>query len=489
MNINKIDWQKIVGRRADLQKAIQFSCNGAGGFGRFFEIEDLARQLYYFDGRTTSIYFSEKEYAGFLKKAHDKLDDIQFVKKCGTEIINVCKKCIESAEVLSKTARDDDMGSLQRIFEGFNNIWNDFYPIAWPFFFIVGFETGLKQKLMGLGFGEKEANEILEISARSDCLTPVLEAEVEILRLAKIIKSGGKNIQELAQELSSKFGWMSVYNTEDQIRQPDYYLREAQEIITTDINIEDKIRFIEDDIEKNEKAFSSYLKNISDKLLREQLKFLHVSGYLRDKREEARDRITILEKPLYAAIAGSCNLSVDEVVYLSNAEIINLIRHRLPKNELQETAQKRMKKYVFVVDHGNLKVIDNEAEISEIARLFGNIDNFSEIKGQVAYKQSKKVRGTAKIVFSNKELAKVKEGDVLVAPMTKPDFLTVMKKAAAFVTDEGGITCHAAIVAREMKKPCIIGTKIATQALKDGDMVEVDANQGIVKIIERVEKK
>lgn len=55
-----------------------------------------------------------------------------------------------------------------------------------------------------------------------------------------------------------------------------------------------------------------------------------------------------------------------------------------------------------------------------------------------------------------------------------------MKKAAAFVTDEGGIACHAAIVAREMRKPCIVSTKIATRALKDGDLVEVDANHGIV---------
>ncbi len=61
-----------------------------------------------------------------------------------------------------------------------------------------------------------------------------------------------------------------------------------------------------------------------------------------------------------------------------------------------------------------------------------------------------------------------------------------MKRAAAFVTDEGGITCHAAIVAREMKKPCVIGTKIATQIFKDGDMVEVDAQRGVVRIIKRV---
>jgi pyruvate,water dikinase len=57
-----------------------------------------------------------------------------------------------------------------------------------------------------------------------------------------------------------------------------------------------------------------------------------------------------------------------------------------------------------------------------------------------------------------------------------------MEKASAFVTDEGGILCHAAIVSREMKKPCIIGTKIATKLLKDGDIIEVDANNGFVNI-------
>jgi len=72
---------------------------------------------------------------------------------------------------------------------------------------------------------------------------------------------------------------------------------------------------------------------------------------------------------------------------------------------------------------------------------------------------------------------------ILVTPMTRPELVPFIKNAAAFVTDEGGVTCHAAIVAREMNKPCIIGTKIATKVLKDGDMVEVDADKGIVKIL------
>jgi pyruvate,water dikinase len=69
--------------------------------------------------------------------------------------------------------------------------------------------------------------------------------------------------------------------------------------------------------------------------------------------------------------------------------------------------------------------------------------------------------------------------------MTRPEFVPLMKKAAGIVTDEGGITCHAAIISRELGKPCIIGTQTATQIIKDGDLVEVRANHGTVRILNR----
>ena len=63
--------------------------------------------------------------------------------------------------------------------------------------------------------------------------------------------------------------------------------------------------------------------------------------------------------------------------------------------------------------------------------------------------------------------------------------MSALTRCGAIVTNEGGLTCHAAIIARELKKPCVIGTKIATKVLKDGDLVEVDANKGIVNIVKR----
>jgi pyruvate,water dikinase len=110
-------------------------------------------------------------------------------------------------------------------------------------------------------------------------------------------------------------------------------------------------------------------------------------------------------------------------------------------------------------------------------------NNIKEVKGQIAYPG--KVRGFAKYVNTPDMINKMKDGDILIAYATQPNLLPAMKKASAFVTDFGGITCHAAIVAREWKVPCIIGTGIATKVFKDGDLVEVDANTGIVKIIKK----
>ena len=84
-----------------------------------------------------------------------------------------------------------------------------------------------------------------------------------------------------------------------------------------------------------------------------------------------------------------------------------------------------------------------------------------------------------------KKIREMNKGDVLVSGSTGPEMIRACHKAGAIITEEGGICSHAAIVSRELKIPCIIGTKIATKLLKDGDEVEVDANKGVVKILKK----
>ncbi len=88
--------------------------------------------------------------------------------------------------------------------------------------------------------------------------------------------------------------------------------------------------------------------------------------------------------------------------------------------------------------------------------------------------------GKVKKISDINEIARVNDGDVLVTIMTNPDMVPAMKKAAAVVTDEGGRTCHAAIVSRELGIPCIVGTKNGSKILKEGEMITVDATRGVV---------
>lgn len=184
-------------------------------------------------------------------------------------------------------------------------------------------------------------------------------------------------------------------------------------------------------------------------------------------------------KPLLEEIAKRRNLSYKEILSLRVHEILD------EKHVDKEEIEKRMIGYALVsLEPNKIKFSSEPETIKEIKdKFFRDHEATSEIKGRSAFIGQGKVQGRVKIVTNKSDLVKVESGDILVSPMTTPDFVMAMEKAAAFVTDEGGITCHAAIVAREMKKPCIIGTQTATKSLKDNDLVEVDSEKGIVKII------
>lgn len=106
---------------------------------------------------------------------------------------------------------------------------------------------------------------------------------------------------------------------------------------------------------------------------------------------------------------------------------------------------------------------------------------WKDVPGQIAFVG--KVRGTVKVVYGAGHIQKVKQGDILMAYNTTPEVLPAMRLAAGFISEMGGITCHAAIVAREMRKPCLVGVRDITQLLHDGDQVELDAVKGFVRKI------
>jgi phosphoenolpyruvate synthase/pyruvate phosphate dikinase len=147
-----------------------------------------------------------------------------------------------------------------------------------------------------------------------------------------------------------------------------------------------------------------------------------------------------------------------------------------------EGIKKRLQGYGLL--NGKLYLLPElKIEMEKDGLVFASVDvaEITQFKGAIA--SMGKAIGKVRLVLLKSQIGELLEGEVLVTEMTNPDFVSAMKKAAAIITDEGGVTCHAAIVSRELHVPCIIGTKIATQVLKDGDLVEVDANTGIVRKI------
>ena len=204
--------------------------------------------------------------------------------------------------------------------------------------------------------------------------------------------------------------------------------------------------------------------------------------YGKDYRKMALVRSYYELEPLIREIARRTYLTINELRNCLLPEIKDMLEEKIDR---PPDLTKRMKGCVFVVIDRRLpgKVFVGEV-FEKMKKHLENKQKFDEINyfhGQSA--ATGKAKGIVKIINAAKDLPKMKPGNVLVSQMTNPDLVPAMKQASAIITDLGGITCHAAIVSRELKIPCVIGTKIATQALKDGDEVIVDADQGEVRKI------
>ena len=200
--------------------------------------------------------------------------------------------------------------------------------------------------------------------------------------------------------------------------------------------------------------------------------------YFRTFRTDIQWKTGYYAQPLFQEIARRLKLSFENFHELFYSEISASLKKRsldkrfiIKKNTL----------YAILVDRGVMTQYYGEADITRLEKKFKtDVDiEVTDLKGTIA--NSGLAYERVRLVNTTKDISKVETGDVIVTMMTKPNYITAMEKAVAFVTDEGGLTCHAAIIARELGKPCIVGTKIATKVLKDGDYVEVDANKGIVR--------
>lgn len=228
----------------------------------------------------------------------------------------------------------------------------------------------------------------------------------------------------------------------------------------------------------NYKNKKKLLKKINDPWLTKVIKMSELMGHMQDYRKCALVRFSHFLAIIFIEMAKRTNLKLNDYYNLVFPEVKEIFLNK--KINRQKITARIKENFTygnpkgFVVYEGDyLKKFVNKKDF------FPDLNNFVKIRGVSAC--AGLVKGRVKIVKDAHKISSLGKNTVLVTNNTTPEFVPLMKQAIAIVTEQGGITCHAAIVSRELGVPCIIGTKIATQVFKDGDLVEVDANRGIVR--------
>jgi len=201
--------------------------------------------------------------------------------------------------------------------------------------------------------------------------------------------------------------------------------------------------------------------------------------FMRNYRSESNSMAGLNVKPLLEEIAARLRVKYEDIINLTLDEI----EESMKKGSVDiEVIKKRKEKFGLLMWDGKISIYSGE-DVRKIEEDVVVEKDITEFRGLIANGGS--VRSRVKILTTLKDMDKVEPGDIIVSKLTTPDFMVAIERCIGIITDAGGISSHAAIVARELGKPCVTGTKIATKVLHDGDIVDLDADNGIVRIIKR----
>jgi phosphoenolpyruvate synthase/pyruvate phosphate dikinase len=318
-------------------------------------------------------------------------------------------------------------------------------------------------------------------------ISTTLEEKRAVIKATLDIKDGNIDQKQASNFLAKDFGWMPIFIFGlpwDNKR----YEKEINELLKRDRSILEK-EYLE--LVNYTQNRNNEIKNLVEKynISKEDLQKFIDFGLTLDARNEAEYVVSFAGPHLmylYKEISKRLNISIDELRKLYEYEIPLCLERKMSVRGILEN---RRSIIGFGYDEKMEKRVNFNEEESRM--LFEHCEkNVKNVQGEIEHKgvcaSPGKVEGRVKIVHSPAENNKVEEGDVLITHATTVDYLPAMKKAVAIVTEVGGLTCHAAVVSREFKIPCVVALKNAMKNFKDGDLVEVDANKGVVRIINAI---
>lgn len=322
-------------------------------------------------------------------------------------------------------------------------------------------------------------NNIPEILADLSSTTKksfINQSEADFLKIA-LLKQQKRKTDQAIDNFLKKWQWISVgYNDEPPLSKKTM----GREVA----------KLAKGDPKKNLRAVDksySQLKSKKRAILKSyffspQIKNLIVASelaaYFKDFVRAGHNYAHFYSQSLFKEIGKRLGLTFRDVKMLLPKEVAQTLRdNRIDYSVINQ----RKKNYFIEATSKGIKFYTGQKALKKEKQAIGGIRKVNMLKGVMAH-TGKIIKGKVKVLRSKKDYQGEKNY-ILVSPMTTPDLAPYIKKAKAIVTDEGGLTSHAAIVSRELKIPCIVGTKIATQVLKNGDKVEVDATKGIIRKI------
>ncbi len=298
----------------------------------------------------------------------------------------------------------------------------------------------------------------------------ITTAEIGLLRV--ITKQTTMTLEEYQQ----KYFWTMNNYVRAHIRSVEEIQKEIDAWHASGRDLTNVLNDLESTPERNKKNKEALLSSLKlSAHLKTLLELSEDFTWWQDERKKATYFNIHMGALLLEEISKRTGVDIENLKYTANEEILQILQRRGPTND---ELTRRRKYCVWIwTREGNTCFAGDDARAFKHA-IMGEKDlsDVQDVRGLSA--SMGKVVGRACIITSSTECDKVQQGDVVIAVMTRPDYVPAMKKACAIVTDEGGITSHAAIVSRELGIPCIIGTKIATKVFATGEQVEVNANHG-----------
>ncbi|MDO8563486.1 MAG: PEP-utilizing enzyme [Nanoarchaeota archaeon] len=321
---------------------------------------------------------------------------------------------------------------------------------------------------------EEDAISVLSTSQRR---TFSVQEHLAILELAVKVNSEKIKDKEIDQNLkeihkSYCFGVLGYYN--EQPKSLSDYKREFETALAS--NPEKDIKSFKDKLNLSLNKRKALMKNLNkeEKLLAD---IAAESSYLKDYFKSSINELQYKTEPIFEEISRKKGRNIEFLKDLFPEEMLYLLND---KKLDEKSIEERTKSYLVIMTPDKFFTLTGK-EAEDFEEKFIKIDNIDkkEFKGRVACKGF--VRGKAKIILGTDDFHKFNKGDIIIATNTSPDFVPLMKKASAIIAEEGGLTAHASVVSREMGVPCIVGIHNATKIFKDNELIEVDANKGVVK--------